>query len=120
MKTNNWEEFRTLVAENENSIARSKSLLPPRPERLQARRISPSGPRNISQEVEYAIQRESTNLVDSLWEARTDVPIEQLSAMGLHVWRFLLDVARSMDDLSVSRLLVVGNAYRANRMFQLP
>jgi hypothetical protein len=118
MKYNCWEKFRILVAEEESSIARSKSLLPFHPSQLQAQRISPLGTQNTSREVESEIQRESANLVDRLWDARTDVPIEQLSALGLQVGRFLLDVARSMDDLSVNRLLVVGNAYRANRMFE--
>ena len=117
MKNNQWKRISTLVAEEKKSIARSKGLLPCQPSHLQAQRISPSGAQNASREVEFEIQRESAILVDRLWEARSDVPDEQLTALGTQVGGFLLDVARSMDDLSVSRLLVVGNAYRANRMF---
>lgn len=120
MKNNNWEKFRTLVAEDENSIARSMSLLPFHPGQLQAHRISPSEAEDRSHEVEFVLERESSDLVDRLWEARGDLPVEQLSEMGFQVGKFLLDVARKMDDLSVSRLLVVGEAYRADRMFETP
>jgi hypothetical protein len=118
MKRKHWEKFRTPVAEEENSIARWLSLLPFHSSQPQTQLFSPSEAEERSGDIEREIQRESSSLVDCLWEARTDVPRERLSEMGLQVGSFLLDVAKSMDDLSVNRLLVVGEAYRANRMFE--
>ena len=110
-------KFWNRIVREQEVIRQSESSLRFNPNVLHCASFKDERERKISQSNEREIRKRSSRMVSFLLGAKEELTQDQLYVLGSQVENFLLAVARRMDDLSVERLQVVGEAYRAEQVF---